>query len=736
MRNQKTSLAALTSFSAPAVMALLAFRQTKNNESNIGLFQYYPKTYLVTQLLASIGSFFLIKEFWEKAKFRKKTHQSITYFYIETIMLHIPIVMQWSSILLFLNQYKSNSLFWFNSYGFLDKRYLLVSHLAIVAISVGFLYQTFNNRDVSTTTQYPKKNGIKKLPETVLRDRLLTAFLKTILVLTCWYLTFPLPKNEKGITLGFDIHSVVQYKSFQAISNGNLPYVGNASNQYGPGTQILTYFLSAWGKEQSMQSIMYANFTLFSLFVLFFFLNIVFIFRLKIALMIMIANVFTSAPLSFMYWVNSQQIGGFFGWSNLGRYLLPTLISLLLANQWRKNNLWKSRGFYFGAVFTFLIWVAQENIVPSLYILTVYFFALKFIFKQSLIIELKKYLPYFYFTVLMCFSWIILVKRENISVTEYFSNYLLIPKLVGQGYTNTFWTSTRNFEYFQFLALPCLMLLLTLFFAYLLKSSMNLQGQKSLESFYAFLGILLSQATLISYLSSLTRSDSYHYENTLTSVPTIFILFVVLLFKKFDFQKVSFINRSKLILVSSLLLFLITKPALLDIDQNKNRFMSSFQRAINLDNSDKTNFDSDLFVKKVGYLPDSFLKTSCCGNLDATWSELITAANAIRNFSGGKKVYIDENIPGYFPEVLYFLADLKMGEAKYDRLTMVVNLDLYELNRQVLLRNIGDIDVFVTASKNTDSNFYQAMVRSHGYVSPREKAIKLGSETLKMYSFS
>ena len=339
-------------------------------------------------------------------------------------------------------------------------------------------------------------------------------------VALAWYLGGPpwhLDRHHRFI----DSHEEAHLGPLQAVSKGYLPYVGPASTQYGPGSQVLLYqvmrhsdgfdivsFRTAWAAYHftALLAVAVAAYVWLGL---------------ASAVAVLLLAV-TYSPLAFYGTAPDGTLTGFYGWANGLRYIaplviVPTLVRAAgvdpgappLASRWV---------ILLGIVWGTASWVSQENLSSTAMagglLLSLLCFTRTVAVPRALRIG-RDLLAGF----AIAAAPILIYYARHGALAAFVDNYFAVPRAVAAGYSNTWWprddTAARTFY-----AAPLFFLALTVATLWrlpALKANAPLDPPRA--RFLAFLSV-----ALVCYQVALLRSDAAHLQNTMLATPFILVL--------------------------------------------------------------------------------------------------------------------------------------------------------------------------------------------------------------------
>ena len=326
-----------------------------------------------------------------------------------------------------------------------------------------------------------------------------------------WYFAGP-PWNLERHHRGIDSHEQVHLGPLQAIDKGYLPYIGPASTQYGPGSQLVTYSLmKRWNQfdivgYRNAGAAIYWAATFVAFLVLFLSVPL-----WSAPLALLFAQ--TYSPLTLYHWGSDGALGGFHGWGNAMRYLGVLVVAAGLPVALRKPV----AAFVLGIAWGAFSWMSQENLSSVLAAGTL-FLALLWLSQTCpgrAILRTGAALVAGFAA-----AWIPVLAYYAYqgALSEFLRCYFLVPSAVVQGFSNSLWSSgTNDPQYRAFLFTPTLVVALGLctivrFDPFSLRSPLEPRQVR-------FLSFLCALAAC--YAASLFRSDSSHSINTMIALPAV-----------------------------------------------------------------------------------------------------------------------------------------------------------------------------------------------------------------------
>ena len=319
-----------------------------------------------------------------------------------------------------------------------------------------------------------------------------------------------------------DWHEQVHLGPLQAMYQGYLPYVGPASTQYGPGSQLLTYGLMQWSGHFDIVS--YREASAWVHLITTFAFCLVALLALEWWMVFpVLALGLAYSPLHLFQFEADGTLGGFYGWASGFRYLgvllaVPAL-PVLLKSRWR-DRFPAVPVLALGGLCGLFSWLAQENLagtVQSAGLLLALLWLTRTAERRAigkLVLNLAAGFVTFWLPVVTYYA------LKGV-FGEFLRCYFLVPSTVSRGFQNTYWSSgTGDPQYPAFVLMGPLIIVLgvaTLCQVRGWRLRIPLDWRQS--RFLAFLCVLAA-----CYPASLFRSDSVHLMNTTIALPFVLVL--------------------------------------------------------------------------------------------------------------------------------------------------------------------------------------------------------------------
>ncbi|MGH3280177.1 MAG: hypothetical protein ACRDNW_13705 [Trebonia sp.] len=468
-----------------------------------------------------------------------------------------------------------------------------------------------------------------------------------------WYLSqtsAPISHQEEVVLIGL-----------QAVAKGHLPYVGVASVQYGPGTQVAAYWLmhhvtsfSVVGFRQAWTLFVWAGASV--LFVVFF---LAFGYLRGLAASLLSALVYPAFHL--LAFQPDGSFDGYFGWDNPLRYAGVIALVLLLPAVVRRSPSWggAAGGVAIGALWGLTSYLAQENLAGGavgalaagcllLFTGTASWRALR----SALVAVLGGFL--------LIWGPVLAYYAAHGQLLDFLQQYFLFPQAVASGANDTpfggFGHATtpysRLFHFLPF-ALAALALL-----AVIQVRPLRVATEWTKQRGLLVVAVL---ATALLYEGVLLRSDDSHLTGTELMVPALVIVTATTL------PRLLGIQWRPAVAVVGVALF-VASFALLPHDAFARASVHSWAQAPYLDRQHLAAGPppvkpTTLAGARVG--PGLDDAAQCCQGAPVSMPAFIHVMERIHTIVGDRTAYV-ANFHGEYPGLVYFTADLNPAPVPSD----------------------------------------------------------------------
>jgi hypothetical protein len=468
-----------------------------------------------------------------------------------------------------------------------------------------------------------------------------------------WYLSEtsgPISHQEEVVLIGL-----------QAVAKGHLPYVGVASVQYGPGTQVAVYWLmrhvtsfSVTGFREAWALLVWAGVSV--LFAVFF---LAFGYVRGLAVSVLSALVYPALHL--LAFQPRGSFDGYFGWVSPLRYVGLIALVLLLPAAVRRSPSWRgaATGAAIGAIWGLTSYLAQENLaggaVGALAVGGLLLFSGSAPWRAvwtAFVAVLAGFL--------VIWTPILMFYAVHGQFAEFLRQYFLFPRAVASGANDTPWGGLRHTPSpytHMFYVLPFLLAGLALLTVVRVRP-LRIATEWSRERVLLLVTVL---ATALLYEGALLRSDTSHLTGTLLMVPALVVMTATALPRLIGVQRraTAAAAGAALIVASFMLLpHAAFAPA----------GLRSWAEAPYLDRqrlaaAPASGTPATLAGQRVGAGLD--YASLCCQGSSVSMPDLIQLMEQIHLIIGNRTAYV-ASFHGEYPGLVYFGADLNPAPVSSD----------------------------------------------------------------------
>jgi hypothetical protein len=475
-----------------------------------------------------------------------------------------------------------------------------------------------------------------------------------------WYLSktsSPISHQEEVVLIGL-----------QAVAKGHLPYVGVASVQYGPGTQVAAYWLmhhvtsfSVVGFREAWALLVWAGVSI--LFVVFF---LAFGYVRGLAISVLSGVVYPALHL--LGFQPGGSYSGYFGWASPLRYVGLIALLLLLPAVVRRSPSWRgaAMGAVIGALWGLTSYLAQENLiggaVGALAIAVLLLFSGSASWRAvraALVAVLAGFL----------FIWVPVLAYYAVhgQLVEFIQQYLLFPQAVAAGANDTPWGGfthgkpsppspyTRLYTKLPFLLAGLALLTVVRV------CPLRIATEWSRERVLLLVTVL---ATALLYEGVLLRSDTSHLTGTLLMVPALVIMTATELPRLIGVQRrVTLAVVGVALIAASFVLLPHAAFARTGLRAWAEAPYLDRQRLAAAPASGTSATPTTLAAQRVGVGLDH--APVCCQGSPESMSDFIKLMERIHTIIGNRPAYV-ANFHGEYPGLVYFGADLNPAPISSD----------------------------------------------------------------------
>lgn len=336
----------------------------------------------------------------------------------------------------------------------------------------------------------------------------------------CWYLVGP-PWHLERLHRVIEWHEQLHFGPLQALATGALPSIGPAATPYGPGSEVLQYWLMkiagpfdvvssriAWAAQNFAALLIVST------------AAALWLKPFSAAAVLVLAVAYS--PFGFFYTLVDGTLAGFFGWANPLRYIAPVLVVPMLGRAAMAAPK-RATILLLGVVWGAGAFLAQENLTTTFagaVLLLMLLWLQRAVTASRAFSLLRDLLIGF-----ACVAIPVLLFYGAHGVAGAFvRTYFFFARAVAVGYSNMWWPAQDS-------ALPeiasyhfTLPFLIACAVCALWRFS-PLRPARPLDGRIRFLAFVCVQ--LVCYQTALLRSDSTHVMNTMIALPFIIVLGLV-----------------------------------------------------------------------------------------------------------------------------------------------------------------------------------------------------------------
>jgi hypothetical protein len=483
-----------------------------------------------------------------------------------------------------------------------------------------------------------------------------------------WYLTKTPTRGVVGINMQEDVY----LGGFQAMFKGHVPFIGPASLQYGPGSQLLSYFymrhvsgFSVVGFRESWAMMEWVGATIFFI-VMFLALG----YGRGLAASLVSALVFPALKL--MQFVPGHAYLGFYGWFSPLRYAGAFAVILLLPAAIRRSPSWRglTGAAVLGVVWGAMSYVGQENLAAG----AIGTFVVAAVLVFSGTAAWRSVWP-----ALLAvgggflLSWLpaLAYYASKGLLGRFLYLYFLITRAVAEGYSNTPFGGRRpSAAAYQenhpwaliFHGLPFLLAIMALL-AVVQFRPFRIATQWSRQRVILVTVIV---TTIVMYQGALLRSDLDHTSGTFLIFPALVVVTATVLPRALG-------ARQRLALVVAGAAIVAVSVALVPAHAYKpskvyGEAAAPYQDRQRMAAAPAPPALTTLAARRVG--PELTRAGTCCQKHTEPMSQFIALMNYLHRVVGNRPAYV-ASFRGGYPGLVYFVADLNPAPYTIELHTMV-----------------------------------------------------------------
>jgi hypothetical protein len=475
-----------------------------------------------------------------------------------------------------------------------------------------------------------------------------------------WYFAGPpwyLSKTSTPISLQEDVVLI----GLQAVDKGHLPYVGVASVQYGPGTQVAAYLVmrhvtsfSVVGFREAWALFGWAGTSL--LFAVFF---LAFGYARGLAVSLLSALVYPA--LQKVAFQPGGSFDGYFGWANPLRYVGVIALVLLLPAVVRRSPSRRGAvaGTAIGALWGLTSYLAQENLaggaVGALAVGGLLLFSGSASWRA-----VRAALAAAGAGFLVTWTPVLVLYAVHGQLVAFLRQYFLFPRAVASGANDTPWNGFHHLPSpytHMFYTLPFLLAALALLSVVRVRP-LRIATEWPPERVLLAVTVL---ATALLYEGVLLRSDPSHLTGTLLMVPALVIATATVLPRLLGARRrVTVAGAGAALVIAS---FLLLPHATFARTSVRSWAEAPYLDRQRLAAASPVAKPATLAARRVG--PGLDEVSQCCQGSTVTMPEFVQLMERIHTIVGDRTAYVAD-FPGEYPGLVYFVADLNPAPVSSD----------------------------------------------------------------------
>jgi hypothetical protein len=458
-------------------------------------------------------------------------------------------------------------------------------------------------------------------------------------------------------TIGQVSNHDVHLSQLQAIRKGTVPYIGPASIQYGPGSQLLQYGYMSLAGRFSLLGFRetYGVFMLFG-FAIFAAVSLGAL-GVRIGTLTWLLALYVS-PFAMFGWSGPVLVGSF-GWGNPFRYLGSYVVLALLPAVVPRTRGWRNvPALATGIAWGFFCWMSQENLAATILsgglFLTAAWALAAYTVQQirGAVLNCAVGWVLFWVPVLAYYA----VAGE---LGRFVEGYFLVTRLVAAGMSNTPWDPEVNRGWNAAFALTPVFL-----FAALWLTIVDWPRRGFYMPLSASRQRLLALICLaaVAFTGALLRKDSSHFINVLIALPAVVAALAV--------QTAGGPGRwpVRLLVLGGIAAMVAQFPTARGILQFPQVYLAGASERFRLaPKPSQWKDDRGVPFERAGaFAGDPYPVYE--GAVPAR--EFFEDMEQLRSITGDRPVFV-HSFPGIPPEIVYFFADLTPGPILFNVSTMV-----------------------------------------------------------------
>lgn len=475
-----------------------------------------------------------------------------------------------------------------------------------------------------------------------------------------WYLarTTTVIGDQEGVFLA----------GVQAISKGNLPYIGPSAIQYGPGAQLLSYLFmrhvatfSVVGFRESWALFQWAGASIF-------FVSVFVAFGYARGLVTSLLSALIYPALQLMAF-HQLEYTGFFGWANPLRYVGAISLIILLPKviKGAPAKRWLAAAVAIGLVFGAMSYIAQENLIGGVVGAVVVGLLLMLSGAATARAAIGSLLAVATGFLVLWVPVLAFYAAKGV-LGRFLYLYMLIPRAVADGYSNTAFGDRHHTPLpwtTMYYVLPFVLFVLALL-AVVQFRPLRIAFDWSGERIMIVAAVI---TTILLYQGAILRSDSLHLTGTLLFLPALIIVIAA------GLPKVLGARSQPAMVAARVMLFAASFALLPSASWAPSQVKSALTAPFRVRQAGEAILSrpATLAAGRVGTgLTNAPL---CCQFSHLSMSQFTSDMNRLHAIVGNRVTYVvDAPIKNAYPGLIYFTADLTPAPIPLEPWTMVMTV--------------------------------------------------------------
>jgi hypothetical protein len=586
----------------------------------------------------------------------------------------------------------------------LDRRYLVIGYyLLVLGVPLALL---LGARMVSPAraADIPSSTPALEVHQAPARRKLRPLVLVVVAFAFATYFYGP-PWGQRPLGGPINYHETVHLTGLQAILHGRLPYIGSASDQYGPVSQL---FIFGWmkliggfdlsGFREAFAAQHWLAVAFVCVVLLLFLPRRAAIWSLALATLVFPTFQLFGfdpriIPAAYLPGVGSGY-GGLFGWANVWRYSGVLLLGLVLPNLFFGARRSRLQFGALGVVWGLTCLAAQESLLGGAFVTAAVVAAL--LLSGALQCrDLRSPLLALGAGGAIAGLPVLLFYLAHRELAQFLRNYLLAPVAVSNGWSNTTWWQGGPWHK-TYLFLPVFTLLCGLI------AVCQLRPLRIARCWCRERAILFGcfSAAAVTQAGAFLRSDTPHLLNVMLVTPVLVGTTAALGGRMLGLRNPA--SRS-LVAVGVFAAGLALLPWSASLPLVKDRLTSPLSgRTAHSDRAADATVLPGLAGRRLGSVYSGLPR--CCDFSDVSVDEFVRFANELAMLIGDRTTYVSRSVPDYQPGLGYFMADLRPFDLPLEPTSMAFDRDKVAANLRALADRRRPLDAVVTADPTSDDS--------------------------------